>query len=117
MTRCRNCKYWNSGLDVVGECRRYAPRKLYGTGTGYDSEQFPETQAGDWCGEFAPIESKAAPAFDAEKIRKIVDEICGVSYQIGHHAYDIIQGAEFDNLIGRRNSAIRLLYTVLGIDK
>ena len=66
---CFNCDFmhWPGGteihLDSKVECRRYAPRKIHGTGTGYDAELWPMVGMNDWCGEFRP---KAARQEDGE---------------------------------------------------
>ena len=33
------------------ECRRYAPRVLHGSGTGWSNDKFPTMNITDWCGE------------------------------------------------------------------
>lgn len=58
---CENCKFWkpigikrgNDGNDYnVGQCRRYAPHLLSGSGTGYYIHSFwATTDERDWCGE------------------------------------------------------------------
>lgn len=53
--RCENCKFFF--IDVVdgfetGCCRRFAPRILHGSGTGYSSQRFPVVGVNEWCGEY-----------------------------------------------------------------
>lgn len=59
---CYNCIYFyyeaerksidESLIATKLECRRYAPRKLHGVGTGYEADKWPTIQPDDWCGEF-----------------------------------------------------------------
>ena len=58
--KCENCKYFHYeelkdegfGDSKILECRRYAPREICGTGTGYSNQKFPNIKKDDWCGEF-----------------------------------------------------------------
>ena len=61
--KCNECFY--SGWDIVdGEretvmvCKRYAPRIIHGSGTGWSSQQFPIVSSENWCGEFRPDTDK-----------------------------------------------------------
>ena len=38
--------------EDFGECHRYAPRQLCGSGTGFSNDKWPHLQKDDWCGEF-----------------------------------------------------------------
>jgi hypothetical protein len=53
-TSCKTCKYMtvNEEHSEVHECRRYAPRKIHGVGTGYEGDLFPEVSLDCWCGEW-----------------------------------------------------------------
>ena len=52
---CANCKWWVPNRDDGdsysddGTCHRYPPTFGYETGSWY----FPETDDGEWCGEYA----------------------------------------------------------------
>jgi len=54
---CIQCRHWNelpvpSDTKVrTGRCRRYAPQKLHGVGSGYEKERWPRTEAHEVCGE------------------------------------------------------------------
>lgn len=60
--KCKTCKYLGEeerrgrvGFDniMVPVCRKHAPRKIHGVGTGSNDEQFPEVDPEtDWCGEW-----------------------------------------------------------------
>lgn len=60
--KCENCRYWrqieNAMLPgnieyLAGQCRRYAPHLLSGSGTGYYIHSlWAVTSSEDWCGEF-----------------------------------------------------------------
>lgn len=51
---CCDCRYStidpDSPPDVVGECRRYAPK--YATELGASTRVWPIVEYEDWCGEF-----------------------------------------------------------------
>ena len=57
---CKTCKYLGvqasangNPVDAEPSCRRYAPRTVSGTGTGYSGEMFPVVNPEtDWCGEY-----------------------------------------------------------------
>jgi len=55
---CFNCRFseWLGGpeghLDSKMNCRRYAPRKTHGVGTGSEKGMWPVMGMKDWCGEF-----------------------------------------------------------------
>jgi hypothetical protein len=55
---CNNCRFCHveltGDITVSIQCRRYAPRKLHGVGTGYESDRWPVIAPDDWCGEFEP---------------------------------------------------------------
>ncbi len=59
MNECR-CKYcrWMKEVPLpskmVFECRRYAPRRIHGVGTGETDQKWPYVELGEWCGEFKP---------------------------------------------------------------
>jgi hypothetical protein len=77
---CEQCKFWDFVSDagpeslkgeVVGICRRYAPRPNLGLQDAPDFKdatirpvQWPAVFAYQWCGEFAPISEAghASPA-------------------------------------------------------
>lgn len=45
---------------VIGykyRCRRYAPRMIYGAGTGFKNWEHPEVKGDHWCGEYQKEES------------------------------------------------------------
>lgn len=51
---CGGCRFWDRDDDeggAVGWCRRHAPRPHAGT----HLRPWPDTVAGDWCGEFLPL--------------------------------------------------------------
>lgn len=60
--RCRNCMFANIVAEKLPEgdtyqlvrleCRRYAPRMISGSGTGWSDTLFPEMMPEDWCGEW-----------------------------------------------------------------
>ena len=58
MRACKDCKHFHRTIDKQSYCCRYP----------YFTEKLGNDMA---CGEFAPIESEAAQAFDAEKVQKI----------------------------------------------
>lgn len=70
--KCENCK-WHKVITDRGdrvtieylECHRHAPRKLHGTGTGYDSEVWPQVERDDFCGEFEAKELNPGPGSHA----------------------------------------------------
>ena len=62
MMKCETCRYLGKQSKTYGTnpepmdvpaCRRYAPRTVSGTGTGYSAEMFPcvDPQT-DWCGDW-----------------------------------------------------------------
>ena len=67
---CKNCRYFyyttkpNSNQDGLeldkSECRRYAPRVIHGSGTGWANDLFANVSPDDWCGEIKPKELKTA---------------------------------------------------------
>jgi len=73
--RCDKCRFWESLDDETknGHCRRYAPspflydvnRGLEELGEDYEGHQawWPITEPCDWCGEFVPLETRAADVF------------------------------------------------------
>ena len=55
---CENCRFWISGDDREGSCRRMPPvpmepslRHGYDKGEHYEYIH-PRTDSGDWCGEW-----------------------------------------------------------------
>ena len=51
---CTNCIF--SGTEIIsGEkamvCKRYAPRIISGSGTGWSGQIFPVVSSDEWCGE------------------------------------------------------------------
>lgn len=54
--RCDHCRFWAAieHTNGRGECHRYAPKPFVGSYTdGSEFETYwPETLAGEWCGEF-----------------------------------------------------------------
>jgi hypothetical protein len=64
--KCANCKYYfcttNNEDETIlqdSECRRYAPRRIHGVGTGESHQYFPYVYPFDWCGEFESAESES----------------------------------------------------------
>jgi hypothetical protein len=51
---CMNCIYGKQIDQTVFECRRNAPQRTHGIGTGENNQLFPNVQYDDWCGEFIP---------------------------------------------------------------
>lgn len=56
---CDTCKFWDQGSvrGMKGECRRFPPVIAWGLGqNGLDllGGTFPQTLAGEWCGEHSP---------------------------------------------------------------
>lgn len=58
---CRLCRFWDeveaSQARTLGECKRRSPTVCPpsdGTVSTFEHTYFPETEAGDWCGEFYP---------------------------------------------------------------
>ncbi len=50
--RCETCRWWDSLTDVVGLCRRHAPRR---------DREWPEVHDSDWCGEWEPCPLTDSP--------------------------------------------------------
>lgn len=51
---CSTCLHWNETGADKGECRRQPPQAVsfrVDEGVVFET-RFPETHAGDWCGEF-----------------------------------------------------------------
>ena len=75
MTTCKDCKFYKEleplETGVIGECRRNPP---------HADLSFPMVDDDDWCGEFAPIESEAAPAFDAAEVGQLISNLMGSVY-------------------------------------
>ncbi len=40
--------------EELFECRRYAPQRTHGVGTGENNQKFPVMLTEDWCGEYEP---------------------------------------------------------------
>ena len=60
MKACKDCRYFElAGTDKENqrfECRRYAPRRTHGVGTGSDEKLWPEVDPlRDWCGQFERV--------------------------------------------------------------
>ena len=58
---CHNCMYWLRGPygNGFGDCRRYAPKQTVPIGEESTLDQrglaiFPQTGAGNYCGEWQP---------------------------------------------------------------
>ena len=51
---CMNCEHslLADEKKMTYQCRRYAPRRIHGVGTGENKEMFPMVRLDDWCGEF-----------------------------------------------------------------
>ena len=55
---CKKCVYFTfdyieqNGEEKSFQCRRYAPRIIMGSGTGWSGQLFPKVKETDWCGEF-----------------------------------------------------------------
>ena len=69
---CERCRFWHrlgKGFGDRGTCHRnppnlgifQAPARM--SFVGY----WPETEPDDWCGEFVPLETRAADAFLREQ--------------------------------------------------
>jgi hypothetical protein len=59
MEICQNCKYWDSGKEDNGPCRRRAP---VATGGMSSAETiWPQVGSYDWCGEFEAQSDKRPP--------------------------------------------------------
>jgi hypothetical protein len=73
--RCENCKYCKAddeedNENSYGICRRHPPRVVgassgfllagFGLMAGHKFTQWPEADAFDWCGDYAPSEQGAA---------------------------------------------------------
>lgn len=60
MPKCHECFYFAIGMNMAEkqllECRRYAPRVIHGSGTGWSDSKWPKVEKYDWCGEFKPKE-------------------------------------------------------------
>lgn len=46
---CFSCRFYYFSRK---ECRRYAPRMISGSGTGWSDQLWPEALPEDYCGEF-----------------------------------------------------------------
>ena len=67
-TNCNACKYFCSEVSTAsGDCRRNAPKRVHGVGTGSDEVLWPEVKQIDWCGEFATDE-------DTQKAAQLLHE-------------------------------------------
>lgn len=53
---CQDCRFWESTHeahgDVIGECRRNAPRVLLSSRVVTELTVWPLTDEDSWCGEF-----------------------------------------------------------------
>ena len=56
---CENCEFWqivfkgdSAEPENFGECRKYAPRILSGSGTGWSDQHWPHINKNQWCGEW-----------------------------------------------------------------
>ena len=63
---CMNCVYSLKIEDMTYQCRRYAPRRLHGVGTGASDKMFPVMRLDDWCGEFYPKDEDQREEFVEE---------------------------------------------------
>ena len=53
---CQTCEYFFvGGSDTIPilECRRYAPRMVCGTGTGFKDWKWPNVNHDEFCGEWS----------------------------------------------------------------
>jgi DNA-directed RNA polymerase alpha subunit len=89
--RCDGCRFWGgfSGGAAVGECRRYPPRldqdRLADPNDdGRFRGVWPETEAGDWCGEFRPSVSAVPTADEATLSMSVRDPKAGLSSRAGN---------------------------------
>jgi hypothetical protein len=64
---CGNCRFWRErAADIVGECRRYAPKVFSRISPNFNSHFYcleiatavPETKKDFWCGEWKEKEYK-----------------------------------------------------------
>lgn len=49
---CKNCTYWEEGIDETGLCRKSPPVVLMSSDDSVDS-YWPKTHSINWCGEFS----------------------------------------------------------------
>lgn len=59
---CKTCNTFFNDVHIheleEGECRKYAPRVVHGSGTGWSDTRFPTVDFNDWCGEHSDEEKK-----------------------------------------------------------
>lgn len=49
--KCEDCLFWNPISGLSGQCRRHAPKPIE-----YVTDDWPNTAASEWCGDFQPKE-------------------------------------------------------------
>lgn len=52
---CLNCRFFDKDTQYEQEvtvCKRYAPRRIHGVGTGSEEKRFPIVSSDEWCGEW-----------------------------------------------------------------
>jgi len=62
---CCTCRFWDPGNSTRGLCRRNAPRAHMGPIGSEVAVQalWPETAAGDWCGQHAVAGDHSIPVY------------------------------------------------------
>lgn len=101
---CGNCRFSNvidkdhsqkeDGFSL--ECRRYAPRVICGSGTGFKEWEFPAVKASTWCGEYVQIFTGKRMAEMKEnqekisKLRKLYNLLYG--YDLGEEMKNTVMG-------------------------
>jgi hypothetical protein len=63
--RCGTCRFWEHAAGDTGECHRYPPSfsPAQAARGGFDlwAGFFPETEAGEWCGEYRTHAAPTTP--------------------------------------------------------
>jgi hypothetical protein len=53
---CYNCRWWDSNDELIGQCRRFAPRPIavidHDPRSNFPVAEWPTTLAGEFCGDF-----------------------------------------------------------------
>ncbi|MFN3591409.1 MAG: hypothetical protein ACK4TG_04400 [Thermaurantiacus sp.] len=75
---CVTCRYWTKvrvegpgvpgipGTPAMGSCKRHAPRPT--VGTGHAHVIWPQTAAGEFCGEWRPQGEVTLPAGETTEV-------------------------------------------------
>lgn len=60
---CLNCRFWKTQNETSnwGTCHRYPPNIIFDVNRELNTEFFPETNGGTWCGEHQPHEKHLYP--------------------------------------------------------